>query len=246
MARWRRSSTVDSVRRAALRSSLVAVALLVGACTAPPSETEPPTPSPSVSATGTASPSTAPSPSADEGLDLPAAERPFDPDALLAAMRTSQRPGGVPDQLETQSIAAALAERIWTFGGATWATFAAGGSCGPVSCTFEIGGTPEGAQGEDLYIFSVVPSSGEVELVDATLRGIPADLVADLDALTRELFADGDLTGLSLAGVRWLPPPDDGQFELSYRSGGEEGSCGVDIVVDAETPRIVAATPLDC
>ena len=238
---------MDSVRRGAVRSSLLAVALLVGACAAPPSETDTRTPSPSVSPTETASQSTAPvSPSADEGLELPAAERPFDPDALLAAMRTSQRPGGVPDQLETQAIAAALAERIWTFGGAAWTTFAAGGSCGPDSCTFEIGGTPGGAQGEDLYIFSVVPSTGEVELLDATLRGIPADLVADLDALTRELHADGDLTGLALAGVRWLPPPDDGQFELSYRSGGEEGSCGIDITVDARAPRIVDETPLDC
>ena len=237
---------MDSVRRVALRSSLFAVALLAGACAAPPTETETATPMPSASSTEAVSQSIVPSPSADDGLELPAAERPFDADALLAAMRTSQRPGGVPDQLETQAIAAALAERIWTFGGATWATFAAGGSCGPGSCTFEIGGTPDGAQGEDLYIFTVVPSTGEVELVDATLRGIPTDLVADLDALTRELHADGDLAGLALAGVRWLPPPNDGQFELSYRSGGEEGSCGVDITVDAREPRVVTETPLGC
>lgn len=225
---------------------MVAVALLAGACAAPPTETGTATPSPSVSATETASASIVPSPSAGDGLELPAAQRPFDADALLAAMRTSQRPGGVPDQLETQAIAAALAERIWTFGGATWATFAAGGSCGPASCTFEIGGTPQGAQGEDLYIFTVVPSTGEVEPVDATLRGIPTDLVADLDALTRELHADGDLAGLALAGVGWLQPPNDGQFELSYRSGGEEGSCGVDITVDARAARVVTETPRGC
>jgi len=161
-------------------------------------------------------------------------------------MRTSQRPGGVPDQLETQAITAALAERIWTFGGATWPTFAAGGSCGPESCTFEIGGTPEGAQGEDLYIFSVVPASGDVELLDANLRGIPTALVADLDALARELYPEVGLAGLVLAGVRWLPPPDDGQFELSYRSGGEEGSCGIDITLDAAAPGIVSDRTNDC
>ena len=137
-----------SGRRALRASRPFLVAVLLVACGAPTSETSPPVSS--APADPTTSPSQAPSPVGTVGLDLPAPDRPFDADALLAAMRSSRRPGGVPDQLETQAIAAALAERIWTFGGATWSTFSAGGSCGPVACTFEIGGTPPDAQGEDV------------------------------------------------------------------------------------------------
>lgn len=233
-----------SGRRALRAGHLFVAVLLLGACGAPASETSPPVSSTPADPTPSMSPE--PSPSVADGLEVPAPDRPFDADALLAAMRTSRRPGGVPDQLETQAISAALAERIWTFGGATWSTFAAGGSCGPEACTFEIGGTPANAQGEDLYIFSVVPSSGDVELLDATLRGVPLDLVDDLDALARRLLEPEHLAGLSLAGVRWLPPPDEGQFVLSYRSGGEEGSCGADITVDAPASGVVSDTRLDC
>jgi hypothetical protein len=160
-------------------------------------------------------------------------------------MRDSRRPGGVPDQLETPAVAAAVADEIWTFDGSRWNEVVAGGSCGPETCTLEIAGTPEGAHGEDLYIFSVVPG-GEVRLVAAELRGLPASMVGPLDELAHGLVVDGTLDGLLLQSVRWRPPPDFGLFELSYRSGGEEGSCGVDLTIDAVSGRLAEDRFLDC
>jgi len=49
-----------------------------------------------------------------------------------------------------------------------------------------------------------------------------------------------------LTNVRWLPPPDETQFVISYRSGGEEGSCSADITVDVVVPSVVSDLILDC
>lgn len=177
---------------------------------------------------------------------LPEPGRPFDADGLLALMRGSRRPGGVPDQLETRPIAEAVAASLWTFDGTPWATASAGGSCGPDLCTLEIGGAVPGTQGEDLYIFSVAPGSSAVEVLDASLRGVPIPLLGELDTLARSLSDDAELLDLGLAGVSWLPPPDGGRFVLSYRSGGEEGSCSADLTLDAVEPELVASEFVDC
>ena len=42
-----------------------------------------------------------------------------------------------------------------------------------------------------------------------------------------------------LSSLAWLPPPGADRFAMSYRSGGEEGSCGVDLVIDADEASIV-------
>jgi len=146
-------------------------------------------------------------------------------------MRESRRPGGVPDTLETPAIAAAVAERLWTFGPGGWATSSVGGGCGPQVCSLEVGGTAEGALGEDLYVFTIDPASGAVSLMDASLGGTPAELVEALDAAARETW-EGSLQGLGLASIAWQPPPDEGTFILTYRSGGEEGSPGVTLLLD--------------
>lgn len=177
---------------------------------------------------------------------LPEPGRPFDADGLLALMRDSRRPGGVPDQLETRPIAEALAASMWTFDGSPWSTASAGGSCGPELCTLEIGGVAPGTQGEDLYIFSVAPATGAVDVLDASLRGVPIALLGELDTLTRGLSDAAELEGLILAGVRWLPPPDDGAFILGYRSGGEEGSCAGDITLYATIPELRSSSFSGC
>jgi hypothetical protein len=179
-------------------------------------------------------------------LALPAPGQPFEPPALLAAMRESRRPGGVPDQLETDAIATALADAIWTFDGQPWTTTAVGGSCGPETCTLEIAGVRADLAGDDLWVFAVSPATGSVELVAAELRALPAELPIAIDALVHSLDTDGSLAGTLLASVKWLPPPDDGRFLASYRSGGEEGSCGVDVTLDAINGVILALQPLGC
>ncbi|HEX2884697.1 MAG TPA: hypothetical protein VHQ42_09000, partial [Candidatus Limnocylindria bacterium] len=60
------------------------------------------------------SPTTRPSASSTAAAVLPGPGQPLDGDGVLAAMRASRRPGGVPDQLETEPIARRIAESVWT------------------------------------------------------------------------------------------------------------------------------------
>lgn len=155
-------------------------------------------------------------------------------------MRTSRRPGGVPDQVETDAIAAAVAEAIWTYDGEPWTTMAIGGSCGAATCLLEVAGTGSGAAGEDLWVFEVTPSTGAVTVTTAELRSLPDELIGELDELMRnEILSPANFSPeWALTTVRWLPPPDDGRFVLSYRSGGEEGSCRADFTIHAPTARL--------
>lgn len=161
-------------------------------------------------------------------------------------MRTSRRPGGVPDRLETDVIAAAVADSIWTYGGEPWTMMAIGGSCGPDECTLETAGTRPGGLGEDLWVLEIVPSVGTVTVKSANLSAIPIETVDALDELARALVGQERMDGLALTSARWLPPPMGGQFVMSYRSGGEEGSCGADITIDARAPAIVSDLSLAC
>lgn len=229
---------------------VLAIALLLGGCATPsslPTPSSASTPSAaspaSVQPTPTASPSAAASPSGSASVQpsLPALEpgRPYDAAAVLDAMRASRRPGGVPDSLKTEAIAAAIAERLWTFDGSLWPAMVAGGSCGPERCTVDIAGTPDGADGEDLYTFSVAPADGSVNLLIADLHGYPSSLGGLLDAVAQQGLPPGRLDGLKLLGARWLPPPDTGQFVLSYRSGGEERSQALDVVIDLPSRSVL-------
>lgn len=222
------------------------VAVLTGCAT--------PAPTPSISVPDTTPVPTAPQttdPTEAEahatGIALPEPATPFDAATLLDAMRDSRRPGGVPDQLETDAIATALAEAIWTLDGMPWTTMAVGASCGPQLCTLEIAGAAAGAQGDDLWVFEIVPASGAVKLVSTDLRSLMPDLVGRLDELARSLFPSPNFEGLALTNARWLPPPDEGRFVLSYRSGDEErSSCGMDLTIDAAQPGIVSDVSMDC
>lgn len=180
------------------------------------------------------------------GIELPEQGRPFDAATLLAAMRESTRPGGVPDEIETDAIAAALADAIWTFDGRPWTTTAASGSCGPETCTLEVAGARRDMTGDDLWVFSVTPTTGSVEVFSAEVRSLPDEAAVVVDQLVRALDADGSLSGMIPTSLKWLPPPDDGTFVASYRSGGEEGSCGVDVTLDADEAVIVSEQSLGC
>lgn len=186
-----------------------------------------------------------PSVSAAPAVVLPEPGRPWDAEDLLADMAASSRPDGVPAELQTVAVADALAEVIWTVDGRAWDTFAIGGFCGTTSCTLELAGTHLGRAGEDLWVLDIVPETAAVAVTEATLRSLPVDLVERLDALARELVevpADA-----ALATARWLPPPaEPGHFRLSYRSGGEEGSCAVDLTLDAPSATVVEQTSTDC
>ena len=206
------------------RASGIVVALALAACAGPGPEA---TASLGQPATATADPSRAPT-----------AGQPYDAGALLAAMRDSTRPGGVPDELETDAIAAAVADQIWTWDGQPWQTLSAGGACGPAECDLDVAGSTDGMAGADLYTFTIDPASGNVTLEATDLHGYPSALDAELDAMARAEAGDelGDLTFVS---ARWLPPPDQGRFWLAYRTGGEEGAPGLDLLLDSASGAIV-------
>lgn len=197
-----------------------------------------------VVACGTSAPTTTPltpSPIAD----LPEPGRPYDADDILDAMRDSRRPDGVAEELQTEGVAAAVAEAIWTYGGEPWDEVVAGGTCGPAACTLEVAGGREGLGG-DTWVFSVDPASGRVEVVDAELQAIPVELVTELDRAARLADDDGLLEDMLLTAARWMPPPADRVFGLAYRSGDEEGSCSVDIEIDAGRGQISDVTSTGC
>ena len=217
------------------------VAGLLGACV-----TASPTPPDATSGDGRPAGSSGEgsTPSASSGF--PPAGRPYTADDILAALRASQRPGGVPDEVETAAVAAAIADAIWTFDAQPWSAVSAGGSCGPTTCTVELVGTREGSDGEDLWSFDVNPAGGSVALAQRELGAVPNEVRDDLDALARSLAQGGELDDLVLASVTWLAPPDETAFSLAYRSGNEEGSCAVDIVLDPVARRVLETQATDC
>jgi len=201
---------------------MLAALLLLAGCGTPAESASP------------ASPTSAPTASPDDASPSAAAEpgRPYDAADVLTAMQESRRPGGVAEELQTEGVAAQVAQQLWTWDGTPWSEVAMGGSCGPDACTLEVTGSTDGGAGADTYTFAIAPATGDVQLAAADLHGYPADIEAQLDTIAREGVDASELEGLTLLGARWLPPPDTGQYWLSYRSGGEEGSPGMDVLVD--------------
>lgn len=222
--------------------------LLVAACTstATPSAAVTPSHTPAAPPTPTPSASVAGDSSAPAELDLPDPARPFDAAGLLSVLLASQRPDGVPAEALEAPVVAALADAIWSFEGDPWVTADAGGSCGPDTCLLELAGTRPGYAGDDLWVFEIDRATSSVQLTSATLQGVPTELTAELDALAREIMPRTVLEGALLTGVRWLPPPDAGSFVLSYRTGGDDGSCLVELTLDAREPAVVVTTTRGC
>lgn len=223
--------------RAAFLLLFVAAALTACARGEPPGSAPPVAQSPDPTATPAESRSHPEATLASPGT-------PYDATAILAAMRDSRRPGGVPDQLETEELAAAIAEQTWTWDGAEWESISIGAACGGGGeCSLDLAGSPSGGAGTDLYSFSIDPAAGTVNLVSSDLHGHPAGLEAELDAAARDALQDDRLQGLALVGARWLPPPDTDRYWLAYRSGGEEGAPLLDVLLDLATGEVLEVTP---
>jgi hypothetical protein len=216
-------------------------AILLAACTqvSPSAEPSEPDASPMPSH-ATTRPSASEAASAGPG-------RPYDAADILEAMRTSPRPDGVPQALQTDAIASAIADEIWTIDGEPWGAFLIGASCGPDSCLVEVVGSRDDAEDDDAWTFGVDPDTGAVSVGATDLRALPANIVADLDRLARSLVDDAPIGSMVLANVAWLPPAEVDRFAMSYRTGGEEGSCGVDVVIDVDERLVVEQHTLgDC
>lgn len=169
--------------------------------------------------------------------------RPYDARAVLEAMRDSTRPGGVPDQLETSAIAEAVSRQVWTWDGQPWMHLSIGGACGPSRCSLDVAGSREDTPGADLYSFSVEVASGAVTLATSDLHAYPSRLDARLERAGKAAAGD-KLDALGYIGARWLPPPDAGRYWLAYRSGGEEGTPGLDVLLDLATGEVIETIPV--
>lgn len=221
----------------------VVTTLVACSSPAPPSERIEPSVSevsmPSVGASGVIG-----DPGSPISLRPPA--KPFAADDILAAMRDSRRPGGVPVELQTDEVAAAVADVLWTLEGDPWDTISAGGNCDAGTCTLELAGGIPGAEGEDLWVLAVDPATAMVEVVTADLHAVPSEAAESLDRLARSAEGGGALDDLLLTSVRWLPPPDAGRFVLAYRSGDEEESCSMDVELDVETITVSEVATSGC
>jgi len=216
-------------------AGLTALLVFAAACTNPdPSVVATDRPS----ATPIESPSAEPSARAEPG-------RPYDAARILDAMRSSPRPDGVATQLQTETIAAALADAIWTFDGTEWDTLVIEGTCA-ATCTVEVAGSRAGTAGEDLWVFSVDPEGGDVTVETASLSAVPHEVAVTLDDLARRVATPSALDEMRVTNVAWLPPPDGDRFVLSYRSGGEEGSCAAEVTVDAGAGELVDEQYTNC
>ena len=233
--------------RGALAAAAVAV-LAVG-CSSPreteratiPVPTPPPTHDVPNDSHATRTPATSP-----DVRELIAPGRPYDAAAILAAMRESRRPGGVPQQLQTDAVAGAVAAEVWTIDGEPWTAMSIGGSCGPVRCTLELGGSRPRSADVDVWAFEVIPASGTVAVLDATLGAVPHEVVEAVDALARAREPRIQADGLLLTTARWLGPDDEDGFVLSYRSGEEEGSCELELRVDAGSGEVETDREAGC
>jgi hypothetical protein len=113
-----------------------------------------------------------------------------------------------------------------------------GGACGVAECSLEVAGSTNGMAGADLYSFTVDAAAGDVALELSDLHAYPAALDAELDQMARAAAGD-ELADLAFVSARWLPPPDQGRYWLAYRTGGEEGAPGLDLLLDSATGAIV-------
>jgi hypothetical protein len=120
-----------------------------------------------------------------------------------------------------------------------WDTILVSASCGDPACLVEVAGARDGTDGDDLWTFTADPSDGSVQVDAAELRAIPEEVVEQLDLLARSLLDEADVEGMRLTATTWEPPPDGDRFDLSYRSGGEEGSCGLDVAIEPRQREIV-------
>jgi hypothetical protein len=194
--------------------------------------------------TACGSPDPSPSPPAPSWAPIESGH-PYDAATILTAMRESRRPGGVPEAIETPAIAADIADAIWTFGGEPWSTMSIGGSCGPSTCTLDVGGNRLDALGEDVWAFSVEPATGQVSVIDSQLASVPRDVVALADQAVRSSSFGTEVAELLIGSVSWLPAPD-GRLVLAYRSGEEEGSCRRDMSVDMTSGGVELEREVDC
>ncbi|HEX2756204.1 MAG TPA: hypothetical protein VHM48_12105 [Candidatus Limnocylindrales bacterium] len=150
--------------------------------------------------------------------------KPYTADDILAILRAA--PAGDPAEMRTPQIAAAIADRVWTFDGRPYQRLLVGGRCDGGMCEISAEGMPAFGATDDLaddWFWRMDLRTGLVsDNGEPRLRGFPPELVPELDALARSLDTDGTFSALPLIRVEWTVPPPVGAFVLRYGTGTQE------------------------
>lgn len=175
--------------------------------------------------------------------------RPYTPEMI--AVELQDVPYNFPPQLQKDYVAAALADRIWTYDGRPYRDLNISGSCNdgvPIRCDLTVSGLPAFAPTTDNidgYYFSVDLSSGLVASGSIGLRGFPPEIAPEVDALARSLDTEGRLMKMPLRFVVWnLPPPDDA-FRLAY-GDNEVGDLTIFVTLDRANRQILSMEDWVC
>jgi hypothetical protein len=150
---------------------------------------------------------------------------------------------GVAAEIRTPQVAAAIADRIWTFDGRPYQEVFIGGSCENGGCEIVVEGVPAFAptrDTRDVWSLSLDLRTGVFSDSEPALGGFPAELTSGLDALARSLDADGTFRTLPLTRVEWLRPPPDGLWLLRYGSGTQEMDVNWYVTISTVERRILS------
>jgi hypothetical protein len=134
-------------------------------------------------------------------------------------------PVGVAAQIRMPQVAAAIADRIWTFDGRPYQEVAIGGSCENQGCEIIVQGVPAYASTrdiQDIWLLGLDLRTGVFADNSPSLGGFPTELVPELDTLARSLDRDGTFAALPLIRTEWAIPPPAGVFVLRYGTGTQE------------------------
>ena len=152
----------------------------------------------------------------------------------------------LPDKLKSEFIAAAFADRVWTYDGQPYREMRFSGSCSDdeSTCQASMLGLPAYApdrRASDHYWFSVDFRSGPIVNGEGhALRGFPAEAASGIDDLARSLVPAERLAGAHLIFVGWEVPPPEGSFTLIYRLGDLEGSRLTTVTIDLAGRKLLS------
>lgn len=171
--------------------------------------------------------------------------RPYTQDMIAGAlaMTSSIR---LPQPLKSEFIAAAFADRVWTYDGQPYRELFFSGSCSDDGsmCHVSLEALPAFApdrEASDHYWFDVDVRSGPIVISEGhVLRGYPAEAASGIDDLARSLVPAERLAGTRLTSVAWELPPPENAFVLIYRLGDLEGSRQTTVTIDLDAKKVLS------
>ena len=168
--------------------------------------------------------------------------RPYTPEMMVAELMDV--PYNFPRELQTDFVAAALADQIWTYDGRPYRELNLVGDCyGSPRCDLRVIGLPAFASTRDQsdsHSFSIeLPTRVVTRSYSGGLRGYPPELGPEVEALARSLDTAGRYADLPLRRVLWaLPPPGDA-YLVQFQRGSLEDAIVRCVALDRAQRQIL-------